>query len=221
MADFKTHTLAGSGIGIGLAFLTYASDWSRDVPILILIYIASIIGSYLPDIDSDSGRPVRIIFTFFGLIGFGLFFLLGFISDVFKLLELLFYSFLVFIGIRYILSFIFRKFTKHRGIYHSIPFLIICFLLTLFITAQTNLSSKIQLIFAVSVAFGFLSHLVLDEIFATKSFMGIPYKTNGSFGKALKFRSQSKSSTIIVYGFLLLLMYADKEILSKVLRLLH
>ncbi|MEE2645465.1 MAG: hypothetical protein VYD19_11070, partial [Myxococcota bacterium] len=61
MADFKTHlrvgTVAAVAGAVGCASFGLVSPaW---VPILSL---AGVVGAIAPDIDSDSGRPLRIIF---------------------------------------------------------------------------------------------------------------------------------------------------------------
>ncbi len=218
MADFKTHTLVGSGLGLALSYAAFARDWATQFPILVLIYVATIIGSYLPDLDHDSGRPVRIVFTFFGIIGAIITLLLCIFRFDISWLGIMVWTGTIYLIIRYFISYFFKKFTKHRGIYHSVPMMLIAFLLTFSLVNLFDISKETKVVISLGVAFGFLSHLVLDEIFSTKTFLGIPYKMNSSFGSSLKFASKSKWSTILMYILLFCLIYLHKDLIPSLLR---
>jgi membrane-bound metal-dependent hydrolase YbcI (DUF457 family) len=170
----------------------------------------------LPDLDADTGRPVRIIFTFFGLVGAALTFLIeryvlelgwGIIAVSLAVSYLL---------IRYILSFIFRKITKHRGIMHSLPMMVVFFFLTFSIASLFPIPRVTKFVLSITVMFGFLSHLVLDEIYSTKNFMGIPYKVGRSFGNALKLSSKSERVTTFIYLLIIVLFFFNIDELMKV-----
>ena len=62
---------------------------------------------------------------------------------------------------------IFKRYTVHRGMWHSIPACLACGLLAFLIVAGQDLA--IRLFKAGAVSLGFLSHLVLDEIWSLQT----------------------------------------------------
>jgi hypothetical protein len=63
-----------------------------------------------------------------------------------------------------------------------------------------------RLYFAAGTMIGFLSHLVLDELFAV-DLMGVVPKLNQFAGTALKLKSDSWSATLFTYVILCTLSY--------------
>ena len=61
-----------------------------------------------------------------------------------------------------------------------------------------------RLFYATGTMIGFLSHLVLDEIYAV-DLMGVVPRLNAFAGSALKFTSKSWVATLLTYGILLVL----------------
>lgn len=220
MAGFRTHTTYGAFTGTIISAVTYVNNWSTDYIILVIIFFSSVIGSFLPDIDSDTGKPIRIVFGFLSIIAFliSIIFVLNNYSEHIEYLILT--PIVIFIIIRYIVSYIFKKFTHHRGIYHSIPAMLISFMVSALVVSRFQLNLSEKILISSSVAMGFLSHLVLDELYANTSFLGIPYKPNKAFGSALEFFSKSKISTISAYLLLISLIYLNKNFLDDILTLI-
>jgi len=59
----------------------------------------------------------------------------------------------------------------------------------------------LRLYLAGAVMLGFLSHLVLDEVFSV-DFMGVRFRLNRNAGSALKFWSRSWSASVVTYALL-------------------
>jgi hypothetical protein len=163
----------------------------------------------LPDLDSDSGIPVRELF---GLAGVFVPLLLverlsrmGLTSE--QLLVLLAATYL---GVRYGLSEVFKRITVHRGMFHSVPALLIAGLAIFLLHRPDHPLAadelRKRLYFATGTMIGFLSHLVLDEICAV-DLMGVVPKLNQFAGSALKFKSDSWTATLLTYGILVSLGY--------------
>jgi hypothetical protein len=68
-------------------------------------------------------------------------------------------------------------------------------------------SIRIRLLMACGVALGFLSHLVLDEIYSVAWHGGV-LKLKSSAGSAVKFFSRSWGAVVFCYGLLFTLTYA-------------
>ena len=203
MANFQTHiTTSGLlGVAVGAAGAWYCQyDWGTA----LLAGGLTTIGGMLPDLDSDSGRPVRELF---GLAGVLVPLLLterlrrlGLTPE--QLLVLLAAAYLF---VRYGVSALFKRITVHRGMYHSIPAMLIAGLAVFLMHCPDHLIGgdelRKRLYFAGGTMIGFLSHLVLDEIYAV-DLRGLIPKLNQFAGSALKLRSDSWIATGLTYAIL-------------------
>ena len=226
MADFKTHLSIGAATGFGLAITTYMLDWISNVYMAVIIFFSTVIGSFLPDMDSDSGLPVRIIFGLYAYLAATL--TMYYLHDNgASIYFTIFMPFASFVFVYFYLKKLFVKFTKHRGIFHSIPAFLISFFLSLTIAWSTDLPTLEKFTIALSISFGYLSHLVLDEIYSINILMSHRktkkvklrefsfkkwFKDNfgfkRSFGTALElgFRQKQKYPAIIAYTILIFLV---------------
>jgi len=218
LANFKTHVLFGTIFGIIFAISIYLLNFVTNFIILLAAGFISFVGSFLPDIDSDTGSTFTIIFTLFSIfIGILTFFILIRIPNVQFYLKIIlsFVSSLLF----YIIGGgIFKKFTRHRGIIHSIPVAIIFLFSFLFVSRFFGINDFERIFLSLSLFIGFISHLVLDEIYSTKNFLGITYGVKKSFGSALKFNSKSFSVSIIAYSLIIILILVNYRILEQILK---
>jgi len=198
MATFKKHISFGV---IWAIIISLGAVVSGMVDLLqaIIVFTLAVIGSGLPDIDSDTSRPVQILFGVIGVVCPVVMYKLFLGEDA--TMEAVFICILgLYLFIQHVLSKIFLKYTHHRGIYHSIPAAVISGELIFLIFASSALTPR--LFFAAAVAGGYLSHLVLDEIYSV-DIMGLKIKT--SLGSALAFTAPSKIATLIAYFVLMVL----------------
>jgi len=108
----------------------------------------------------------------------------------------------IYLLIRYGLSAWFKRFTVHRGMFHSIPAM---FIVGLFVyLCYDSPMQRIRIFLAVGVMLGFLSHLVLDEIYSV-DMLGFGLKLNKFAGSALKFYSSSWLASLVCYFLLIAL----------------
>jgi hypothetical protein len=202
MADFATH-LGWGTVGAGLAAsATYAAD---IVPAgdLITLTTAGLIGSVLPDIDLEKAVPSRLLFT-------GLGFLLAFVvlfnfKASYSVTELWIIWLAVFALIRFGAYHLFHRTAVHRGIFHSLLAALFFMVMTAVLLAYTVGREPIVAWMAgLFVFFGFVIHLVLDEIYSV-DFTGARIKR--SFGSALKlYDSRSVSGSALMAGALILVL---------------
>src|SRR5579884_2872685 len=124
MASYRGHlTFAGLlGAGYGsLALLEGNWDWGT---VLIAAGLTTL-GGLLPDLDSDSGVPVRELFGVSAAVAPFLMYksvhahCQGSTEQTIVILAS------VYLFIRYGLSSVFKRFSVHRGMFHSIPALLI------------------------------------------------------------------------------------------------
>jgi hypothetical protein len=202
MASYRGHLMLSAPLGAGygaLALMRPEFDWGS----IFLGAGLTTLGGLLPDLDSDSGVPVRELF---GVLAASTAVLL---YHPLRELDLPLEQALVFMAIgyflvRYAFAKLFRRFTVHRGMFHSIPALLIAGLLVYHVYPSRDLYLRLYL--AGGVMVGFLSHLVLDELYAV-DFMGVRIRLNKFAGSALKFGSPSRIATIATYIILVALGY--------------
>ena len=90
-----------------------------------------------------------------------------------------------------------KKITVHRGMIHSIPMAILAGQLTFFAVTGTI---EERLLKAASLTLGFLSHLILDEIYSIDS-TGAKLRLKKSFGTALKWSNPKRPGSVaIIYA---------------------
>lgn len=199
MAAFREHvtfsTVLGVGYAVGLKAMGYEPSHA-----LLAGGLCGLAGM-LPDLDSDSGKPVRELFGFLASVAALIFFhRLGEGDLEYRLLL----AAGLYLFIRFGFSYLFKQLTVHRGMCHSIPAALIAGLSTYLIFS--NMDHRDSLAMAGGVLIGFLSHLVLDEIYAV-GFNGIKLKVNQFAGSALKFTSKSRPATLVCWFLLVLLSY--------------
>src|SRR5688572_31495513 len=90
----------------------------------------------------------------------------------------------IYCAIRFGVAELFKRYTVHRGMWHSIPACITCGLIAFLIVAGNDLAPRAFKAGAVSL--GFFSHLVIDELWSLGLARG-RLSVKKSFGTALKF----------------------------------
>jgi hypothetical protein len=204
MASYRGHLAFASvlGAGYGGAGVWYLNaDWGRA----FLGATLTTIGGLLPDLDSDSGVPVRELFGAAAAIV--PFFMVPSLHQKHLTSEqMIVVMAAAYLLIRYVLSALFKHLTVHRGMFHSIPALLIAGVAVFLLFRDRDIGKVDRLYFAGAVALGFLSHLVLDELYSV-DFMGVRLKLNKYAGSALKLASPSWIATAFTYVLLLGLGY--------------
>lgn len=200
MASYRGHlavsTVLGAAYGAAGVF-----QWNMDWGPTFLAFGLTTLGGLLPDLDSDSGVPVRELF---GVAGAFIPILLipRLRGSGFTLEQMLVILGGVYLLVRYGLSAVFKKVTVHRGMFHSVPALLIAGLAVYLLYHSPEMRLKYYL--AGGVMLGFLSHLILDEVYAV-DFNGVAIRLNQMAGSAFKLTSQSVLATFFTYVVLFLL----------------
>src|SRR5438046_1031157 len=204
MASYPVHLGVASSLGAvygGLGAVYGGADWGQA----FLAAGMTALGGVLPDLDSDSGVPVRELF---GLAAAAAPFLLfgRLQAGGFTLEQTIVVCVAVYLLIRYGVSALFKRWTVHRGMFHSIPAMLIAGLLVYLLYPSRD--ENLRLYLGGGVMLGFLSHLVLDEL-CSVDFIGVTVRLNKFAGSALKFGSPSRGATLTCYLILAaLLAYA-------------
>ncbi len=212
MADFKTHITGSTLVGIGIGAAGYSYGIPPE-PCLLATGLCSVSG-ILPDLDSDSGVPYResvaFVSAFVPMLLISRFQSLGWARETIVLACALLY-----IGIRFGVAELFRRYTVHRGMWHSIPAAASVGLLAFLITDHQHLQLRVY--WTIAAVAGFMTHLMLDEIYSV-DFRGVRLKK--SFGTALKFWSnRGMWPNLSTYGklvILALLAWGDPTLMTYV-----
>lgn len=219
MAGFKTHSSVGIATGFILMIGSYMLGIITSLTVAVLVFVNTAIGSFLPDLDSDSGVPVKILFGFYALVAAGIAFFITYNLTNENVIASFAAPLIAFLLFNFALPPLFKKLTKHRGMFHSIPAILISFLFIFLILNLVNIPILDRFIMAFAVAIGYFSHLLLDEIFSTQILSG-KFKPKKSLGTALKFASQSKKMNIAIYILFFILLALNFPMLLKVVKLL-
>jgi len=217
MAAFRTHVTVGLAVGYIVGAAAVITRWISLPLTPLLMFFASFIGSFSPDLDSDSGTPFDIVFNLFAFTGGGVAFYYGLQQARLPWTYWLIIPPAVVVFIRYGVGNIFQKFTTHRGIFHSIPATLIVMFGTPVLLQTFPLPVNDVAAIAFSVGAGFLSHLILDEIYATVNFEGLKFKPKKSLGSALALTGSSKNVTLAAYVILVALIVYNLPLLSQLL----
>ena len=182
MANFATHIGVGTVVSGGLATLTLAADVISPES-LVAVTLAGVLGSVLPDIDLKDSRASRAFFS--GLAVFISFCVLFVNAQKYSIAELWLLWLGSFVLVRYGAEAAFHRFSYHRGIWHSLLAAVFFWFLTALVFKHVlGRHEGVAWLAGGFMFVGYLSHLVLDEIFSV-DLMGKRLKA--SFGSALKF----------------------------------
>ena len=187
MANLQQHLIASSAIGIvGSSFMVLNSN--ADYSDFYTYTLASIIGGLIPDLDSDDDNAATTIFSIAGIF-ISSYILIWLLPSLYKIDVPYSYvsTIIIFaLGIifsRFGLYNIFKKYTQHRGIWHSIPMCIIissALLLSLYYILGYSKAESINISWFIFISY--LVHLLLDEV-VRKDFMN--NNCNKGFGNAM------------------------------------
>lgn len=184
MANFKTHLFVASGASgvAAIACMKAGLAPSAETPVLLGL---GAFGGLLPDIDSDHSVPIRISFN---LLAFALAFLVMFaFVGRYTVLELAAVWLGVFLAVRYLVLEVFVSLTTHRGAIHSLLAAVFFALCT--VSLSRHMFGKpypVAWLYGAFIGFGFVIHLLLDEVFSVDL---LNRRIKSSFGSALKIAS--------------------------------
>jgi LexA-binding, inner membrane-associated putative hydrolase len=204
MANFTTHVVVGTVVAGSLATLTLAADVIAPEN-LVAVTLAGSLGSVLPDIDLKDSRPSRALFA--GLAIFFSFAVLFHFAPRLSIAEMWILWLGTLFFVRYGLHALFHHYAVHRGIWHSVTAGLVCAFATAIIFYYAlGRPDGVAWLAAGFLFIGYLTHLVLDEIYSV-DVMGAHIKK--SFGTGLKLvdvRHPAASTAMVVTGALLVFL---------------
>ncbi|UNK05285.1 metal-dependent hydrolase [Psychrobacter raelei] len=203
MANFKTHLTGGFAVSGVLGLITYKAGLV-DAQQFLMCVLAGTVGGLLPDIDSDNSTPIKMGFDFVSLAtAFALVIHwrseLSLVSMI--LLWLAGYGF-----VRYGVFAIFTRLTVHRGIIHSVPYMLVLALgLTCLNFYIFDIPAIISWFYGSFLLLGSLVHLGLDEAYSVDL---LNRRLKRSSGTAMKFYQDSQRYYYLgLYTILLIFIF--------------
>lgn len=199
MGNYRQHITFASSLGVFYAWGAYVGGglhWLYGSVAALL----TALGGLLPDLDHPIGVELK------GFTG-----ILGVLAALMAWLHIqpdmpfevhLWGVVAAYMMVRHGLRRVLASLMVHRGISHSFPTCAVWGALTYLYYPTENFT--LRLVMAAAVMLGFLSHLLLDEMFSV-DLRGNRIKR--SFGTAMKFWAASPWATIAMYGLLAFLSY--------------
>lgn len=195
MAGFKTHITFSSILGVGYGA---AAWWLYDVPTPTCILAGGLCGvsGMLPDMDSDSGVPLRESLAFAAAV-MPMMLAGGLQRAGWPHESIVLAGAAAYLFIRFVVGWLLKRYTVHRGMFHSLPAAAIFGELAFLLSVGEDL--ELRCYKAGAVVLGYLSHLVLDEVYSFQFKGGLP-RLKSSFGTALKLIGDNWWANISTYG---------------------
>ena len=218
MANFNTHFTVGAGASAVVSATLLSMEVVTPQEAVVAFALGTL-GSLLPDVDSAHSKSIKVGFNVLSLL---MTIMLIFVkSSTYSLIEMLIMSALVFSGIRYAFLGFFRKISKHRGMFHTIPVAVIWAIIIAILSQWFfDLNSLISWVYGVMIGLGYLVHLTLDELYSVD--LG-NRRMKKSSGTALKFgmfkNRQQQIHTAIIYAMIPILfaIAPDVEMIQSAL----
>lgn len=206
MAAFREHVIFSTGLGLAYGAAAWSGFHFTPVQSSLAAVMTGVAGM-LPDLDLDHGRPAQELFGL--LAGVAPLLLVG---RVLQLLHLPTDREMVMLGmvvlyflIRYVVARVVSYFSVHRGMFHSIPALLIA--AELAYLSYPSESPRVKFLVAAGVGLGFFSHLLLDEIYSVQ-IHGVKVGLKKSSGTAMKMFGEAFLPNVFAFALAGTLSYA-------------
>ncbi|HHO54610.1 MAG TPA: hypothetical protein ENK18_27980 [Deltaproteobacteria bacterium] len=164
MANFGVHAVGAVGVGafcsaiLGTTDLLPLTDMGSSISMVAL-------GGIMPDVDSERSEAITLVFNLLGIsvavpvavVAMGP---LGLLAGLGVLVA-------AFATVRFVLIVPFRSMTVHRGRFHSIPTgLLMCCGVATLAARGLDMGPLQAWIYGALFGAGFLTHLILDEMYS-------------------------------------------------------
>ena len=194
MPGFQAHITGSSIVGAGYAALAWYVGGLPPVTCLLGGTVCAVAGM-LPDLDSGPGVPTRESVAFAAAI-VPMLLLQRFQQTGMPMEAVILAGAAVYAVIRFGMTWLLEHYSVHRGMFHSLPAAAIAGQVTYLAFGHEDPMRRYFI--SGAVVLGFLTHLVLDEIWSVR--LGLfGTKVKKAFGTALKFHGPVLWSNIVAY----------------------
>ena len=194
MPGFQVHITGASIVGAGYAGAAWYVGGMHPRTCLLGGGLCAVAGM-LPDLDSGQGTPVRESVAFAAAI-VPMILVHRIHQSGLPIEAVILLGAGIYAAIRFGVSWLLEHYTTHRGMFHSLPAAAIAGQVTYLAFWHEDPLRRYYV--ASAVVLGFLTHLVLDEIWSVRNGQFGP-KAKKGFGTAMKFHGPVLWSTIVSY----------------------
>lgn len=194
MANFQTHISFSTVLGVGYGG---AASLLFDVPLPTCILAGGLcsVSGMLPDVDSNAGVPLRESMSLAAAV------VPLMLIDRCHRCDLspetgVLAGAAIYLLIRFGLAELLRRYTVHRGMFHSLPAAVVFGQLAFLLAPGEDV--RLRVYEAGAVVIGYLSHLLLDELYSIEWYRG-RLRLKRTFGSALKLFSRNWWPSVLVY----------------------
>ena len=200
MPGFRVHITGSTIVGAGYGTAAWALGDMPPMTCLLAGGLCSVAGM-LPDLDSGPGIPLKESVAFAAAV-VPMMMIHRFHQMQLPLEAMILAGAAIYLAIRFGLTWLLKSYAHHRGMFHSLPAAAIAGQTTFLAFAAEE---PLRRYFVSSaVVLGFLTHLILDEIWSVKLGMFGP-KFKKSFGTALKFYGPVVWPNLVAYVLAIIL----------------
>jgi hypothetical protein len=199
MANFKTHITVSTTLGVGYGAVGYTL---LDMPVESAVLATGLcsVAGMLPDLDADKGRPLKEGMAFLAAIAPML--MVERLTHLQLSPEVMVaVAALSYVLIRFGFTRIIQKFTVHRGMFHSLPAAVIAAELGFLACMCTDTNARLYK--AGGVLLGFMSHLLIDELWSIEWKFG-KVRLKRSSGTAVKIWGRTAGANLITLVLLVI-----------------
>jgi len=191
---FQAHIIGSSILGAGYGVAGWYLGGMPPATAALGAGLCAASGM-LPDLDNGAGMSLRES-TAFAAALMPLLMIQRFQQWGLPLEGMILAAATIYAVVRFGLAYLIENFSTHRGMLHSVPAAVIAGQVTFL--AFVSAEPLHRYFIAGAVVLGFLSHPLLDEIWAVRQGLFGP-KVKKSFGTALKFAGPELWPTIVAY----------------------
>jgi len=197
---FRAHIIGSSVVGAGYGAAAWYLGGMPPSTAALGAGLCAVSGM-LPDLDSGPGVPLRESVAFAAAVT-PMLMISRFQEWGLPLEAMILAGAAIYLALRFGLSWLVENHSKHRGMLHSVPAAAIAGQITFLAFASSEPLHRYYISGAVVV--GYLTHLVLDEIWAVRQGLFGP-KVKKSFGTALKFIGPELWPNLAAYALVIVL----------------
>jgi hypothetical protein len=201
MAGVRMHVTTSTVLGCGYAGFGHFAYGLPEETAIVGGALCGFAGM-LPDLDSDYGVPLRETMAFTAAI-VPMLLVNRFQSLLLSYDAMVLVAVSVYLLVRFGATNMVRKYTVHRGMFHSVPTGLIFAGIAFLVCGAHDF--PVRCFKAGGVFGGFMSHLILDEIYAVE-WQGGRWRFKKSFGTALKFIGDDAWANFSTYAKLVVVM---------------
>ena len=206
MANFQTHITVSGLVGAGYGTVAFFHYGVPGPTCLLAGGLCSISGM-LPDLDCGEGIPLRES-TAFAAALLPMMLMHRFLQFDLSREGMILLGAGIYVAVRFGGAELLRVLTNHRGMFHSLPAAAIFGELAFLLTVG---SMPLRLYQAGAVVLGYVSHLLLDELYSLRFLRG-RLRPARSFGSAMKLFGKGWLANLTTYAILAAMTYvAVKE----------